>query len=167
MTRFRQVIAALLVCTPLLSSPAQAGGVSHVGIASIDKEAAFELSLGYTVTGKGFYLGPSIGFDVSRGDDADSRYYNQTQKNGTEVCRDSSNGQYAKSEKCSGTAKFRAFAQLEAGYRMGTFGTLGAGVRVSDETLPYAVVNFGGPGRANFRIAAGKEYASLGASFGF
>ena len=147
-------------------SVATAGPVVHAAVSNVNSEAAVELGLGYAFKADKFYVAPAIGIELTQGEE-NTRYRTQTQSNGTEVCRDSTNGQYSNKENCSGNTDGRGFVSLEAGYRVADSTSVGIGVRRAEVTSPYAVVNFGSLSGFKFRLAGGKDYASIGASLGF
>lgn len=132
----------------------------------ISKRTGAEVSVGYVFRAANLYLAPSIGAFIFQGDN--NRYQLQTQGNGTEVCRDLTNGQYSKKANCDNT-RVTAYGNLEGGIRLGDdqMWAAGIGARVQDKALAYAVVHYGRPGGPNLRVAAGKDYGALGVTFGF
>jgi len=173
MSRTRRSLAAFAVTfaafgAALLPSSASAGVVMHAAISGVESEAVGELGLGYQFRMGQFYVAPAIGAELKAGDDEDTRYRSETQRNGTEVCRDTTNGRYSKKENCSSDMDGRGFVALEAGYRFNESTVVGVGARrVEGLTSPYAVVHIGSVGGLKFRVAGGKEYVSLGVGVGF
>lgn len=160
------ILTLASACAVMLPSSASAAGVGYLSGAKINSETAAEIGLGYAFNISKGYVAPIIGAEFTRGD-ADSRYYTQTQSNGTDVCRDRTNGQYSKKENCSANTNTRAFAALEAGVRLAETASLGVGVRRGEVTSPYAVLNIGAFSGGKVRVAGGKSYASIGVSGGF
>lgn len=147
------------------SASAQSGSIAEIAIAHVDDTTGVELALGYSFRANGFRLTPIIGGFAYQGDE-DPRYGNETFGNGQTVCRDYSNGQFAKKEKCETGFAASAYAKLEAAYRYKSI-EIGAGVRASDETTGYVTVAaFLGSG-GSIKLSAGQDYYSAGLSVGF
>ena len=171
MTPIRRSFAAIalsfVALGALLPGAAQAHNwTTQLAASDVNKVGAVELGVGYKFAGQKFYIAPMAGLEFT-GTEGDSRYDTQTQKNGTTVCRDTSNGQYSNKENCSGSTDARGFLALEAGYNISEKAALGLGVRRAEVTSPYAVLHIGFNQFLKFRLAGGKEYVSAGLSVGF
>ncbi len=136
----------------------------ELNAAKVDDLKGAELGLGYNWTAGGFRLTPVVGALIYKGDN--DRYSNQTLSNGNTVCRDHSNGQFAKKENCDNTAA-KAYGKVEAAYRFGKTFELGGGVRVSDQTTPYGTVAAYFSDQLAVKGFAGKDYYGAGLALTF
>lgn len=118
-----------------------------------------ELGVGYHFALSWFRLTPMVGTLIYKGDN--DRYRQETLSNGNEICRDLTNGQFAKKEKCDDAA-FKAYGKLEAAVRVGEALELGGGVRVSDEARPYGMIAFNASEQFALQGFYGKEYYGAG-----
>lgn len=171
MLNTRRAVTALALSLAALGTLAPAAAnagnmVGYAGIGQINSTTAGEVALGYRVIADKFFIAPAVGVEITEGEE-NTRYDTQTQSNGTEICRDLTNGQYSNKENCSGNYDGRGFVSLEAGYLVSNSTSIGLGVRRAEVTSPYAVVNFGSAAGFKFRLAGGKDYASIGVSLGF
>ncbi|RVT95023.1 hypothetical protein EOD43_03080 [Sphingomonas crocodyli] len=123
-----------------------------------------EVGVTYRVGVSRFYLAPTVGAFIYQGDN--DRYYEQTFTNGNTVCRDSTNGQFAKKEKCDNTA-IKPYARLEAGINIPAFGAVGGGARFStSKVVPYGTVSINLAPSIRVKGNAGKDYYALGLTAG-
>jgi hypothetical protein len=154
--------AAIIATTAalLLASPAAAQNwVLEGNIARSEGLTGGEIGLGYDFTYRWLRLTPIAGAFVYKGDN--DRYDRQTVSGGNEICRDTTNGQFAAKEKCNNIAA-KAYGKLEGAVRLGSMLEVGGGVRVSDETQPYGLVALRTQEQFAVQAAVGKDYYAIG-----
>lgn len=156
-------LAALTACAAL---PAHAGTfTAEANAAHADDTEGAELGLGYRFAAGNFRLTPIVGAFITAGED-DGRYRQETFDNGQTVCRDTSNGQFADKENCSGDLDVAAYGKVEASYRIGGKVEVGVGARFGeDDAVPYGTLAFGQVW--GVKLAAGQDYYALGLTYGF
>jgi hypothetical protein len=157
--RFLSALALATSAVFATTSVANAEGIGHLSASKVGDQTGVEVALGYRASYQGLFITPAVGALIYQGDN--TRYTFERESNGTQVCRDHSNGQFAKKSLCDSTA-IDAYASLEAGYMFNRGAALGVGVRFGDTTTPYTALTFGTGGPVNFRLAAGKQYVSFG-----
>lgn len=119
-----------------------------------------EIGVGYSVTKGPFTLRPMVGAFVYQGDN--DRYSRQTFNNGQTVCRDTTNGQFAASERCDNTAA-KAYAKVEATVSITGVAELGGGARFSsDKVRPYGTAAFSLLPKLKLKANGGPEYYAVG-----
>ena len=160
--RLAALTAALAVCA---ASQANAENwlIEANGVKADDLSGA-ELGLGYRLALGNFRLIPIVGALIHHDDN--SRYREETFSNGQTVCRNTSNGQFAKNSNCDDVAA-KAYGKLEAVYRFGNVAALGGGVRVSDKTSPYGTASFFIGERLALKGFGGKDYFGGGLTLAF
>lgn len=156
--------ATLVVAAALLAGAAHAQPfVFEANGARAGNLNGGELGVGYSALSEHFRLTPIVGAFLYQGDN--DRYRQETFSNGTEVCRDTTNGQFAKKENCDNTA-VKAYGKLEAAARFKQF-EIGAGVRVSSETTAYGLASFEISDQLALKAFAGKDYYGAGVALRF
>lgn len=158
-------IAALAACISLVTSSAasaQSWAAEMNGVHADDRSGA-ELGVGVNLVAHGFRLTPIAGAFLYRADD--SRFREERLSNGNTVCRDHSNGHFAKKSECDDIAT-KAYGKLEVGYRIKSVELFG-GVRVSDDTAPYGGVAAYVSEKLALKAFGGKDYYGGGLSFVF
>jgi hypothetical protein len=123
-----------------------------------------ELGIGYRFAAGNFRVTPIVGALIYKG--GNDRYDKQTISNGTTICRDLSNGQFANKESCNDSAA-KAYGKLEATYRFGHSVELGGGVRVSNRTTPYGTLAAFVSDAVAVKAVAGKDYYGAGLALVF
>jgi len=122
-----------------LTSQAQAQSNSLMLEANVAKASDLtgaELGIGWRFNAGSFHLTPAVGALIYQGDN--DRYQMYQQSNGAR-CRDTTNGQYARTELCDSTAA-TAYGRIEATVHWRNV-EIGAGYRISDiESVPYGTV---------------------------
>lgn len=154
-------MAAAFMFSASTASPAIADGVVvEANGARSEGVWGGELGVGYAVGAGGFKIRPMGGVLIYAGDN--DRYYEDNLSNGQTRCRDTTNGQFADSEKCDNTA-LKAYAKLEASYTLPASFEFGAGGRYDGgKVRPYGLISF--PVAPKFRVQgnAGDKYFALG-----
>lgn len=119
-----------------------------------------EIGVGYNLTKGPFTLRPMVGAFVYQGDN--DRYSRQTFNNGNTVCRDSTNGQFAASERCDNTAA-KAYGKVEATVTITAVAEIGGGARFSsDKVRPYGTAAFSLLPKLKLKANGGPEYYAVG-----
>ena len=154
------IIGALAACAA--ATPASAQLVLEANGARADGEWGGELGAGYSFGAGGFRLTPAAGVFLYQGDN--DRYY-EDGNGGNTRCRDSRNGQYAKSSNCDNTA-VKPYGRVEATYSIPLAATIGAGVRIGDEVRPYGTVALPLAPTLSLKGNAGPHYFALGLRVG-
>jgi len=163
-TKIISVTAVALALLSTQSAHAQSGVAFEANVAKAFDVTGAELAVGYRFAAGGFRLTPMIGGLIYKGEN--DRYYRQTLSNGNEICRDNTNGQFAKDELCN-DGEVQAYAALEGSYRF-AWGEVGIGVRASDsETTPYATLSKQLSDGLAVKIKGGSDYVGAGLTFGF
>lgn len=146
--------------------PASANGfMAEANGARAHGEWGGEVGVGYSVTVAGFALRPIVGAFIYQGDN--DRYYTQTFSNGQDRCRDSTNGQFAKDEKCN-NLRAKAYGKIEATYTIPLFAEIGAGARFSsDKVRPYGTASVPLGPMIRLKANAGPKYYAAGLRIGF
>ncbi|MGI4818667.1 MAG: hypothetical protein ACRYFE_09105 [Janthinobacterium lividum] len=161
--KFR-VAAAVAIAAGLVSAgnaAAQSNSLMlEANVAEASDVTGAELGIGWSLKAGNFRLAPAVGAFIFQGDNDRYRMYDQS--NGAR-CRDTTNGQYARTELCDDTA-VEAYGRLEATAQWRSV-ELGVGYRVSEEeSAPYGIIAF----KANDRIAIkgnlGSDYIGAGLS---
>ncbi len=154
------LLASTATLAILLSATAASAGsfVVELNGAKVDDISGAELGLGYNLAKGGFRLTPTVGALLYQGDN--DRFSTETVSGGRTVCRDHSNGQFAKKENCDDTAA-KAYGKLEAAYRFKSL-ELGGGVRVSDDVTPYGALGVYVSDTLAVKGFAGKDYYGAG-----
>src|SRR5262249_25163764 len=146
------ILFAATAVTGLLPASACAQAQFHLVGARVEGVSGAEFKLGYQLNFLDtLFVVPALGGFSHQ--DPNSQYAYETQRNGTEVCRDHSNGQYASKSQCDSTAT-EAFLSMEAGLRLSDSGSIGLGVRVADNSMPYVAVRIGARRGLSFQANA-------------
>jgi hypothetical protein len=149
-----------------LANPCYADGpVASLNYATRDDFKGAELEVGYQKTFASWRVNviPLSGI-IHRKDD--SRYREETFSNGQEVCRDTTNGQFADKDKCNQTGfdyGFIAGADFVATERF----HVGGGIRIGKETDVFGMARYRLTDRVSIQAKAGGDYRSIGISFGY
>ena len=119
-----------------------------------------ELGVGYNLSKGPFTLRPMVGAFIYQRDN--NRYYEQTTYTGQTICRDSTNGQFAASERCDNTA-VKAYGKIEATVTLVGIAEVGGGARYSgDKVRPYGTAAFSILPKLKVKANAGAEYYAVG-----
>lgn len=122
-----------------------------------------EFGLGYSFANEHFRITPIVGAFVYQGDN--DRYRRETFSNGSHVCRDTSNGQFADKDDCDNTA-VKAYGKLEGAVRFKQV-EIGGGVRLSSKTAPYGLASVAVSEQFALKAFAGDDYYGAGLSLRF
>jgi hypothetical protein len=146
-------------------APASAKGiVIEANGARAHGEWGGELGLGYNLSMAGFTLRPIVGAFIYPGDN--DRYY-MDDVGSSERCRDSTNGQFADTDKCNNTA-VKPYGKIEATYTIPLFAEIGAGARFSsDKVRPYGTASVPLGPMIRLKGNAGPKYYAAGLRVGF
>lgn len=148
----------------LVAQPAVAGISAEANGARAEGRWGGELGLGHSLGGGGFAVRPIIGAFLYEGDQ--DRYY-MDDNGGNPRCRDSTNGQYAKTSYCNNLA-VSAYGKIEATYTIPLGPEIGAGVRLSQEqTSPYGTIAIPLAPSIKLKGNAGDGYYAVGIRAGF
>ena len=158
----------------LLVPPSEARGKAWEisgGVVDTDFDTGMNITAGYAFTGKRFRVSLNfVDWNVYFGEAEGFR--RETLSNGTEICRDLSNGQFANNSACDDTDLDIA-GSITAGYVLKTTKPLflGVGARIGgdddlggDDTVFGVARLFGGNRRLYAQLLAAPDYAQL--SFG-
>ncbi|KRB80947.1 hypothetical protein ASE00_16320 [Sphingomonas sp. Root710] len=140
---------------------------AELSAARFDDTWGAEAGVTYRVGLSRIYVAPTIGAFIYKGDN--DRYYTQQLSNGTEVCRDSSNGQFAKKSRCNNVAA-APYARIEVGFTFPELFTIGGGARFTtkgQEVIPYGTIAIPIAPNVNLKANAGKDYYALGLTVGY
>jgi hypothetical protein len=134
----KSLLISLLALAPITSYAD--GIVAGLGYAQRDSIQGLEIELGYRKSYNSWAVNimPLTGI-LSFGSNTDSTYREETFDNGTTVCRDHSNGQFANKEKCN-NIDFDYAAILSADYSLTEMFALGAGVRVGNNVDAFGTL---------------------------
>jgi hypothetical protein len=164
---FATVLAsALLWGAPVLAeesnraptSLARPALVIELNGASLDDVTGGEVGFGARFGNDRFYLTPIIGgFSY---EDNDDFYRSETFADGREVCRDIRNGRFADKDNCAPAVDF--YGKLEVGVDFTQRFSIGAGLRIGDETVPYGRVGIGLGDTIQIQAFGGEGYSGLG-----
>lgn len=155
----RRIISALLLVAAPSISLADANIFAGYASGAHD---GLELEIGYVKNFGNASITVNYLAGVIYSGEAPSGYREETFSNGNTVCRDLSNGQFAKKEKCDPTIEAEYAPSIEASYWLAERVSIGAGYRGGDEpeaigTLAYKL---GPKGYASIR--GGSEYFGIG-----
>lgn len=159
--------AAFVAALLSTSFAASAGWTGFVGYADGAHNGG-EVALGYryeAASGTAIALHPLQGVIYSTG--APEGYREETFSNGQTVCRDLSNGQFAKKSNCEDGLGFEYTPSAELTQRLGTKISIGAGYRGGDKASVYGVLQVYAFKVVHIGIRGGPEYtgAFVGAHF--
>lgn len=155
------VLATALVCG---YAPARASGFGVEGYgARADHRWGGEIGLGYRFSLGQFHLTPAAGALIYPNDS--DRYERESISGGRTICRDTSNGRFAKKSKCG--ASVRAYGRVEATFSIPLVAEIGGGVRVSDKLRPYGTVAVPLAPAIRLKANGGPGYYAFGATAGF
>jgi hypothetical protein len=156
---FTAAAAVAFFCTLTTSAHAQSGVSFEAGAARLYEVTGAELGVGYRFAAGPLRITPTIGGFVYQGDD--DRYYFDVS---VDRCRDSTNGQFARTVLCDNTA-ISAYGRVEATARARNV-EFGVGYRVDEEDgIPYGTVSFDVAPRMALKANAGEEYVGLSLVF--
>ncbi|WP_209316038.1 MULTISPECIES: hypothetical protein [unclassified Brevundimonas] len=132
----------------------------EANIAKASDLTGAELGVGWRFNAGNFHLTPAIGALIYQGDN--DRYQIYQQSNGAR-CRDTTNGQYARSELCDSTAA-AAYGRIEATVHWRNV-EFGAGYRISDiESAPYGTIALRVSEMVAIKANLGEDYIGAGVS---
>ena len=152
-------LAALSACALASSAQAQSGATFEAGAAQLYDVTGVELGVGYRFAAGPIRITPSIGGFIYQGDN--DRYYFD---DSVDRCRDSTNGQFARTPLCDNTA-VSAYGRLEATARISSV-EFGVGYRVDeDDSIPYGTAAFDMSPRMALKANAGEDYIGLALVF--
>jgi hypothetical protein len=157
------------VCAAAFFACASAAQASGIGVEANAARAGGiwggELGLAYTIKLGGFALRPVVGGFIYQGDN--DRYLRETIRGGRRVCRDSTNGRFARDELCDNTA-VKAYGKLEASYTIPSGPELGGGGRFDgDKVRPYGFVAIPVAEKLRIRGNVGDGYYAAGLNLNF
>lgn len=153
----KYLFAGALLCA--FPGAAQAQILLEANGAYVTDEWGGELGAGYRID-----LLP--GFDLSLGGggffhEGDNDRYFLDNNGGNERCRNFDTGQYARSSQCNNT-DIDLYGRAEATYTIPFAASIGAGVRVGRDVIPYGTASF--PLLPSLRVKgnAGPDYYAIG-----
>lgn len=145
-----------LVATPAF---AQNGLSLEAGVAELQDVQGAELGIGYRFAAGPLRIAPTVGAFVYQGDN--DRYYFD---DGVDRCRDSTNGQFARTDLCNNAAT-SAYGRIEATLRYRSV-EFGAGYRLDEEDgLPYGTLSFDATRNIAVKVNGGQDYVGLSLVF--
>lgn len=157
-----QLIAAaacLSLCAIATSANAQNGVTFEAGGAQLYDVTGAEFGVGYRFAAGPIRITPMIGGFVYQGES--DRYYFDSS---VDRCRDSTNGQFARTILCDNTA-VSAYGRVEGTARIRNV-EFGVGYRADDEDgIAYGTVSFDVSPRMAVKANAGEEYVGLALVF--
>lgn len=154
---------AALACA--ISFAANADGImGSIGYAKRGAIDGFEVQLGYRkiVGDVGFNIIPLSGIWYKNDN---SKYREETFGNGSTVCRDKSNGQFADTEKCGPSFGYAAI--FAADYSVSEKFKVGLGLRVGKDTDPFATLRYAITEKVSLQVSAGGKYSTFGIAMGY
>lgn len=160
---FYKVIAAISAATTLCLMPCSAlaesqGLLLEANIAEVSEITGAEVGVGWRLGAGNFRLTPAVGAFIYQGDNDRYRMYEQS--NGAR-CRDTTNGQYAKTAQCDDTA-MDAYGRIEATYQWRKI-EIGAGYRVADsDSAPYGTLAYRIADTIAIKGNFGSDYVGVG-----
>lgn len=160
--KFKYIAAAsvaAVLCAPTTQARAQSNSLMlEANVAEASDLTGAELGVGWRFNAGNFHLTPAVGALIYQGDN--DRYQMYQQVNGSR-CRDTTNGQYARTELCDSTA-VAAYGRIEATAHWRNI-EIGAGYRISDiESVPYGTVAVRVTDMVAIKGNFGSDYISAG-----
>lgn len=159
----KKIIAVLALVLAPLSMANAAAPFAEVTAAKANDAVGAEFGLGTKLTAGNFALKPQIVAFVYDGDTPGYREY--TQSNGSTVCKNTANGQYADKTDCVAT-KIAAAIKIELTYAVGTWGEFGVGARMEKKAVPYLTISKTISPMMSLKFNGGKDYVGIGLAFG-
>lgn len=156
----------LSVAIALASTSTSADGINTgISYAKRDQIEGAEIELGYHKTFSSFVVNilPLTGIIYSK---TNSRYREETFSNGSKVCRDTSNGQFADKENCSGTGFDYGFI-VKTDYDILDKFAIGAGVRLGNKSDVFLTLRSKLTQKMSLQVKGGENYVSAGLAFGY
>jgi hypothetical protein len=98
--------------------------------------------------------------------DKNSRYQNETFKNGKTICRDKSNGQFSNKENCDGNFEYAALTSID--YSINEKFNIGVGARINEdrESTAFATARYKLTSTISVNLKYGNNYQSIGVAIG-
>lgn len=162
----KKIIAAtsLALCIGVVPFAQAANPFAEISAARVKDTVGAEVGFGAKLKAGDFALKPQLVAFVYDGETPG--FETQTQRNGSTICRNTSNGQYAEDSNCV-SMKVSAALKLELTYAMGAWGELGVGARVDKETrTPYVAYTKAVSPSMALKLSGGRDYVGLGLVFG-
>lgn len=149
MIRIAIVVFCLFVCNSLSFATEASFGVRNsvaisAGVTDAYDDTEFNMIASWTVAYKRVLAFVNLADLTFRGSEADGRYRNETFSNGTTVCRDRTNGQFAEKEKCEDGIDLDYAFSTDANFIVADLDPVqiycGAGLRLADKTKVYGSI---------------------------